>query len=265
VKLICTQETKTEDAALPSAELADAGYHGTAIDARSERISIPDGELEAHVAIPAAGSGPGILLLHEIFGINDYVRDCAQRLAELGYVVLAPDLFWRTQPGLELNHDEAGLQAGMDAMSKLDALAAIADALAALKVLRAMPAVTDRRAGVLGFCLGGTLAYEVAVDGDPDVAVVYYGSGIPRSLDGAARIDCPTIMHWGGADPYIPREQVDAVAAMAAGHEAIECHVHEGAGHAFDNHRAPMFHVPAARAAAWELTAAFLARELPAG
>jgi carboxymethylenebutenolidase len=237
----------------------------TAIGARSERIRIPAGELEAHVAIPAAGSGPGIVLLHEIFGINDYVRDCAQRLAELGYVVLAPDLFWRTQPGLELNHDEAGLQAGMDAMSKLDVPAAVADAVAALELLRALPEVTDGRAGVLGFCLGGTLAYQVAVNGDPQVAVVYYGSAIPGALDVAAQIACPTIMHWGGADPYIPREQVDAVDALAAGRDDIECHVHEGAGHAFDNHRAPMFHVPAARAAAWELTAAFLARELPAG
>jgi carboxymethylenebutenolidase len=237
----------------------------TAIDARSERIRIADGELEAHVAIPAAGSGPGIVLLHEIFGITDYVRDCAQRLAELGYVVLAPDLFWRTQPGLELNHDDAGLQAGMDATSKLDIPAAVADAIAALEVLRAMPEVTDRRAGVLGFCLGGTLAYQVAVNGDPQVAVVYYGSAIPGTLDAAAQIACPTIMHWGGADPYIPRAQVDAVAALAAERDDIECHVHEGAGHAFDNHRAPMFHVPEARAAAWELTAAFLARELPAG
>jgi carboxymethylenebutenolidase len=237
----------------------------TTISARSQRIRIPDGELEAHVAIPAAGSGPGIVLLHEIFGINDYVRDCAQRLAALGYVVLAPDLFWRTQPGLELNHDEAGLQAGMDAMSKLDVPAAVTDAIAALEVLRARPEVPGRRAGVLGFCLGGTLAYQVAADGDPQVAVVYYGSAIPGALDAARRIDCPMIMHWGGADPFIPREQVDAVAAMAAGHDTIECHVHAGAGHAFDNHRAPMFHVPAARAAAGDLTAAFLARELPTG
>jgi carboxymethylenebutenolidase len=71
------------------------------------------------------------------------------------------------------------------------------------------------------------------------------------------------IMHWGGADPFIPREQVDAVAAMAASHDNIECHVHEGAGHAFDNRLSERFYVPAASAAAWELTTAFLARELP--
>jgi carboxymethylenebutenolidase len=231
---------------------------------RTHRVERRDGAFDAHLALPAGGSGPGMLLLHEIFGVNDYVRDSAQRLAELGYVVLAPDLFWRTQPGLELRHDEAGLQAGMAAVAQLDFAAAVDDAIAALEALRALPEVSGGRAGVLGFCLGGTLAYQVAVNADPDVAVVYYGSGIPGALDRAGAITCPMIMHWGGADPYIPREQVDAVAAMAGAHDSIECHVHEGAGHAFDN-LAPMFHNPDACAAAWELTAAFLARELPAG
>lgn len=236
----------------------------TTTNAREARITTSAGELAAHVALPAGGSGPGIVLLHEIFGVNDYVRDGARRLAELGYVVLAPDLYWRTQPGLELPHDEAGLRAAMAAVQKLDAGAAVGDAVEAIGVLRAMPEVTDRKAGVLGFCLGGTLAYQVAVTSNPDVAVVYYGSGIPDALEAAAQITCPMIMHWGGADPYIPRERVDAVAAMAADHDQIECHVYEGAGHAFDNDRAPMFHDPEAAAAAWALTAAFLARELPA-
>jgi len=236
-----------------------------AISTRDETITIPDGDLAAHIAIPAPGSGPGIVLLHEIFGVNDYVRDAAARLAEHGYVVLAFDLFWRTQPGLELPHTDEGMGAGMAAVGKLDFGAAVGDAIAALALLRAMPEVTGEQVGVMGFCLGGTLAYQVAVHGTPDVAVVYYGSGIADALDAAGEITCPMIMHWGGADPFIPREQVDAVAAMAAERDNIECHVHEGAGHAFDNHRAAKFHMPEPRAAAWELTAAFLARELPAG
>ena len=116
---------------------------------------------------------------------------------------------------------------------------------------------------VLGFCLGGSMAWQVAANGNPDVAVVYYGSAVPDALDAADRVSCPMIMHWGSADPFIPRESVDAVAAMAAGRENIECHVHEGAGHAFDNSFAPHFHDPAAAAAAWELTSAFLQRTLP--
>jgi carboxymethylenebutenolidase len=230
---------------------------------RTHGVETADGAFDAHLALPAGDSGPGMLLLHEIFGVNDYVRASARRLADVGYVVLAPDLFWRTQPGLELRHDEAGVEAGRAAVGKLDFAAAVGDAIAALEALRALPEVTDGRAGVVGFCFGGNVAYQVAVNADPDVAVIYYGSAIPAALDRAGAITCPTIMHWGGADPYIPREQVDAVAATARGHDRIECHVHEGAGHAFDNHLAPMFHNPDARAAAWELTAAFLARELP--
>ena len=99
--------------------------------------------------------------------------------------------------------------------------------------------------------------------GDPDTGVCYYGSGIPDALDAAAQVMSPMLMHWGGADQFIPREQVNAVAAMAAEHDPIECHVHEGAGHAFDNSFAPMFHDPEAAARAWELTSAFLARTLP--
>lgn len=232
---------------------------------RSERITTPDGDLDAHVAIPDSGSGPGILLIQEIFGVNDYVKDVARRLAELGYVVLAPDLYWRTQPGLTLGHDEDGLERAFAAMGELDMAAAVQDSIVALQALRALAevAAAGGRAGVLGFCLGGSLAYQVAAHADPDVAVVYYGSQIPGALDVASQISCPMIMHWGADDPYTPPEQLDAVAAMAAARESIELHVQEGAGHAFDNSFAPMFSNPPAAARAWGLTSAFLARELP--
>jgi carboxymethylenebutenolidase len=226
-------------------------------------IETPDGTMGAHVALPASGCGPGILLIHEIFGVNDYVRDCAGRLAETGYVALAPDLFWRTQPGLDLPNDDAGMKLGMAAAQDLDGAAAARDAITALAALRELPECSGGRAGVMGFCLGGSIGWQVAAGADPDVAVLYYGSAIPGALDAAERVTCPTIMHWGGADPFIPRESVDAVAAMAAGRKNVECHVHEGAGHAFDNHLSERFYVPDASAAAWEQTAAFLARELP--
>lgn len=225
------------------------------------RIATADGELDARVALPARGGGPGLVLLHEIFGVDAYVRDAARRLAGLGYVVLAPDLYWRTQPGLEVGPDD--LRQAFDAAQRLDQDRAVDDALATLAALRAL-AQTDGRAGVLGFCLGGTLAWRVAAQGDPDVCVSYYGSGVPDLLDEAAAIDCPTLLHFGGADPYIPRERVDAVAALAAARAGFECHVQEGAGHAFDNSFSPLFSDPPAAAAAWELTVDFLRRTLPA-
>jgi carboxymethylenebutenolidase len=234
------------------------------ITTRTQTVQTPDGAMAAHVALPASGSGPGIVLVHEIFGVNDYVRDGAERLAEAGYVALAPDLFWRTRPGLDLPNDDEGMAIGREAAGELDGAAAARDAITALDALRAL-AECDGRAGVMGFCLGGSIAWQVAAGGEPDAAVIYYGSAIPDALDAADRVTCPTIMHWGGADPFIPREAVAAAVALAATRDNIECHVHEGAGHAFDNHRSARFHVPDARAAAWRQTAAFLARELPVG
>lgn len=228
------------------------------VSTRSETI---EPGLEAHVALPPAGCGPGIVLLQEIFGVNDYVKDAAHRLAELGYVALAPDLYWRTEPGLALGPDD--LRRACGASQRLDAELAVQDAITALAVLRDLPEVTDRRAGVLGFCLGGTLAWQVAALGDPDAAICYHGSGIPDALDAAGAIACAVLLHFGGADAYIPRKQVDAVAALAAGRDGIQCRVQEGAEHAFDNALSPAFSNPPAAARAWELTSAFLRRALP--
>jgi carboxymethylenebutenolidase len=237
-----------------------------AVEERSEQIPAPDGTgtFGAHVAVPDAGSGPGIVVLHEIFGVNDYVTGTCRRLADLGYVALAPDLFWRTAPGLALGHDEDGLAQAMENVATFDAEAAVGDAAAALDHLRSLPEVRGG-AGVLGFCLGGTLAYLVAAAAEPDAAVSYYGSGVPGALDQADRITCPLLVHFGGDDAYIPRDQIDAAQAALASRPGVTFVVHEGAGHAFDNSLAPGFHQPEAADAAWRQTADFLAEVLPTG
>lgn len=231
--------------------------------ATTEQVSTADGVMDAHLVVPEVRSGAGVLVLQEIFGVNDYVKQAARRLADLGYVALAPDLYWRTDPGLALDHDEASMGQAMAASRKLDRTTAVADAVAALDHLRGLPGVTGK-VGVLGFCLGGALAYGVAVEDAPDAAVCYYGSGIADALDAAPRITCPVLFQFGGADQFIPREQIDRVAELAAAREGMDCHIHEGAGHAFDN-PAPMFHHPAAAAAAWGITRDFLAHSVGSG
>jgi carboxymethylenebutenolidase len=230
---------------------------------RVERVRTSAGELDAHVVLPDSGTGPGVVVLQEIFGVGDYIKDAADRLAGLGYVALAPDLYWRIEPGIALGHDEAGLGRAFEVSQRLDHELAVRDAIDALGALRALPEVTDGRAGVLGFCLGGTLAFGVAIEGDPDAAVCYYGSGIAGMLDQSDRISCPVLLHFGGADPYIPREQIEAVCASAAATSHMECVIQEGAGHAFDNHFSPMFSQPEPAARAWEITRRFLGRTLP--
>ncbi len=236
-----------------------------ATSARTERVSTADGDFDAHVVLPDAGSGPGIVVLQEIFGVGAYIKEAAERLAGLGYVALAPDLYWRIEPGIALAHDESGLGRAFEVSQRLDPESAVRDSVDALGRLRELPEVAQAggQAGVLGFCLGGTLAFGVAIHGDPDVAVAYYGSGIPGMLDRGEEITCPVLFHFGGADQYIPREQVDQVCDFAESHASMECHIQPGAGHAFDNHEAPMFHQPEPAARAWEITREFLARTLP--
>jgi carboxymethylenebutenolidase len=231
---------------------------------RVERVQTADGIMDAHVALPESGSGPGIVVLQEIFGVGDYIKESVDRLAGLGYVALAPDLYWRIDRGIVLDHDEAGMAKAFETVQKLDFERAVRDSVAALAALRELPEVTNRQAGVLGFCLGGTLAFGVAIEGDPDIAVCYYGSGIAGMLERADRVTCPVLFHFGGEDPYIPLENAESVAACAASNDAMECHIHPNAGHAFDNHEAPMFHQPEPAARAWEITKQFLARTLPA-
>jgi carboxymethylenebutenolidase len=230
---------------------------------RTEQVAADGDHFDAHVVVPDSGAGPGILLIHEIWGVNDYIQEAGERLAELGYVSLAPDLFWRMERNVALPHDDEGLAKGLEFGQRLDFEAAAGDCGRALEHLSELPEVRGRP-GVLGFCLGGSLAYFVAASADPAVAVSYYGSAVPDALDLAEQISCPILYHFGGADPYIPRERVEEVRRALAGRPHVEFHVHEGAGHAFENYKAPRFHNPQAARAAWEMTADFLRRNLPA-
>jgi carboxymethylenebutenolidase len=216
----------------------------------------------AYVSLPELGSGPGMLVLMEIFGVGVYIREAADRLAALGYVALAPDLYRRTRPGAEFAHDDAGLQGAFAAVGELSLPGAVADSIAALEHLRGMPETTAET-GVLGFCLGGTLAFAVAQSADPATAVAYYGSGVPDMLQDSATIACPVLFQFGGVDNYIPREQAERVATAAEKRDGWECHIHDDGGHAFDNWDAPRFSRPEAAKRAWTQTTDFLARTLP--
>ena len=216
--------------------------------------------MPVHVWVPASGHGPGILLIQEIFGVGPYIRAVAARLAEAGYVVAAPELYWRFAPGWESTHDEAGLQAAMEKVGQLDPAAAANDCTKALFEVEALDEV-DGTPGVMGFCLGGTISWSVAAAAEPSVCVSYYGSGVPNMLGLVDDVTCPTLFHFGANDAYIPIEGVEAVAAAIDGHDRFTLNI-EPAGHAFDNHEAPMFYDEAAASSAWSTTMSFLAQHL---
>ena len=227
---------------------------------RTTRVAVPDGEFDLKVWDPGE-LAPAVLVLQEIFGVNEYIEAVCARLAEAGYVAAAPDLYWRSTPGFAAAHDEAGMQSAFAEVGKLDVPTAIADAVAALGALNDLPEVAGRP-GVIGFCLGGTLSWGVAAAGDPSCAVSYYGSGVPSMLDLAAQVHCPVLFHFGNNDPYIPNEGVEALNEVIGTHRNLTLNV-EHAGHAFDNNFAAQFHDEAAARAAWSKTLAFLEAKLP--
>jgi carboxymethylenebutenolidase len=231
---------------------------------REETISGHDGhKFGGWLVVPDRGSGPGMVVCQEIFGITDYIKGVCDRLAGLGYVALAPELYSRIEPGLVLDEREPdnfprALQAGQ----QLDFAQAVDDSVAALEHLRGLPEVENGRVGVIGFCLGGGLAFLAAAANDPEISVCYYGSAIAHVLDRAPQVTCPVIFHFGTEDKYISAEQVEAVERAFAGRDA-EFHLHPDAGHAFDNHNEAIFSRPEAAARAWEETVDFLARRFP--
>ena len=228
---------------------------------RTDQVPADDSSFDLHVWTPEAGTGPGLLLIQEIFGVGPYIRAVAERLSDLGYVVGAPDVFWRIQRNWESDHSPEGLDASIAMMPKFDFPQGVADCVSALHRLEELPEVAGG-VGVIGFCLGGTLGFLTAAAGDPACCVSYYGSGIAGMLDQLDNIRCPVLFHFGDADAYIPSEQVDAIRAAVADREGFTVNT-EPAGHAFDNHHADMFWNEAAASSAWTQTTDFLARHLP--
>ncbi|MCG5216799.1 dienelactone hydrolase family protein [Streptosporangium sp. KLBMP 9127] len=229
---------------------------------RVDTVNADDGSFDVRVWTPTGGSGPGILLVQEIFGVGPYIEKVARDLAELGYVVAAPDLFWRLQPNWRAEHTEEGVRASVELSSGFDFARGVADCALTLAHLRSMPEVTGA-VGSVGFCLGGSLNYVLAAQGGLDAVLSFYGSAVPDSTELMSQINSPLLLVFGGSDPYIPRDQVAKVEKAAQGRPNVRMHIAEQAGHAFHNSEAPMFHHPEAAARVWNEAVAFLDTNLP--
>lgn len=228
----------------------------------SERVEIDTGEgnMPAHLWWPAGGTGPGIVLVQEIFGVSSYILDRGRDLAGLGYVVCAPEFYWRLDDA-EIDEDDPGvLQQAMSVASRVDWPAAVRDGQAALRHLRGVDGVTGG-VGLVGFCFGGGLAFNIAAVDDVDVLVSYYGSSLGDLTDLAGDVGAPSLHHFGLADAFIPAETIERVRRAVTAHGAV-FETYEGANHAFDN-PSPAFHHPEASAQAWARTRRFLNDHLP--
>ena len=201
------------------------------------------GTFKAYVAEPSQGSGPGIILLQEIFGINPYIREMADQYAEEGYVVVAPDLFWRMEPGIELCYSEEDFGKAFDYYGRFDVEKAIVDMTTTVTAMRGMDRLKGG-IGALGFCLGGKLAYLAAAHSGVDVAVGYYPVGVEADIDLAATIKCPMALHIAEQDDLCPPEAQKLIADTFADRDNVDIYNYPGVGHAFGAPERPSFHKP---------------------
>ncbi|MQR01246.1 dienelactone hydrolase family protein [Glaciimonas soli] len=165
-----------------------------------------------YLSLPPSGKGPGIVLLQEIWGVNTHIRAVADQYALAGYVVLAPDIFWRLSPRVDLAYDESGSAQAFGFYQKLDTAQATADVVDAVAALRNLPEL-EGKVATLGYCLGGQLAYRAAALSDVDVAVSFYGGGIDQHLELVDRITQPILFHYASNDSHITQDKVVSVKA----------------------------------------------------
>jgi carboxymethylenebutenolidase len=197
------------------------------------RVKGTDGEFGAYLATPGSERGPGIVVIQEIFGVNAVMRGIADDFAARGYFALAPDLFWRLEPGVQLtDKTDAEWKRAFDLMGRFNQDKGVEDIQATLRHLRGVPGCTGR-AGTVGYCLGGLLAFLGATRTDSDASVGYYGVSIPEKLGEAAKIKKPLMLHIAGKDQFVPPEAQKRMQEGLRDNRLVTIHVYPEMDHAF--------------------------------
>ena len=201
-------------------------------------------EFSAYLAMPKNAKGPGIVLAQEIFGVNQTMKEVADYYAEEGYIVLVPDLFWRLEKGLELDSVK-DFERAFTLYQKFDHNQGVNDIQSSIDALRSLPGCT-KKVGVLGFCLGGTLAYLSACRTNADVCVGYYGVAIDNWLEEADSIKCNLSLHLAEQDSFCPADVREKIVSKLSGRNNIELFVYPGVDHAFARKGGEHFDKPSA-------------------
>ena len=199
-------------------------------------IDTVDGEkYSAYLATPEAASAPGIVVIQEIFGVNQVMRDLCDTFAAEGYLAICPDLFWRIEPDVQLTdqsqEDWDRAFALMNAFLP-DFEKGVGDIQATITHLRGAEGC-NAKVGTVGYCLGGSLAYAAACFTDADVSVGYYPVQIEKSLDQAANISHPLMLHIAEADGFCPPEAQAQIKDALGANDQVTLHTYPGVDHAF--------------------------------
>ena len=217
------------------------------------------GQFDALVVEPAAKPAGAVVLIQEIFGVNDAMRATAAQVAELGFLVVVPDLFWRIEPGVNItDKTDAEWKQAFALMNAFDQAKGVEDLKATLAAARALPG-TNGRAGTMGYCLGGRLAFMMATQSDADVNISYYGVGIDGLLGDLPNVRKPLLIHIAQLDKYVPPEAQAKITAATQGNDLILAFTYANADHAFARVNGIHYHALAATIANGRSAAALAA------
>ena len=215
-------------------------------------LTTTDGHsLDAYAAEPAGTARAGMVIIQEIFGVNDDIRETVDNFAKEGYHAIAPALFDRVEKGAVLGFSEDEIAKGRDLKGGLDWDDVVKDVNAAIEHVKGAGKV-----GIVGFCMGGSVAWLAAARSPVDVAVCYYGGDIQANQGEAPK--CPVMFHWGAEDAGIP---LDGVREVEGAHPDIPSFIYDGAGHGFSCSRRGSYH-EASAGQAMERTLAFAGENL---
>jgi carboxymethylenebutenolidase len=196
-------------------------------------ITGPDGSFAGYLSTPSAGTGPGVVVIQEIFGVNAVMHGVADALAARGYLALCPDLFWRLQPGVQLtDKTKAEWDQAFALMNRFDPDAGVKDIQATITQLRGTQGCTGK-VGAVGYCLGGLLAYLTAARTDSDASVGYYGVNIQTKLDEAKTIKKPLMLHIAAKDQFVPPEAQKQIVEGLKSNPLVTLYTYPEMDHAF--------------------------------
>ena len=221
-----------------------------------------DGRFAAYVAEPADGAKAAVIVIQEIFGVNPGIRLKCDKLAAEGYLAIAPDLFWRVEPGVQFDPDvPEQFQKGIGIMQQIDLDVAIRDVEATIRAARARLGDTHAKVGLVGYCFGGRIAFLSATRTDIDAAVGYYGGGIDGFLGESKAIGKPVLLHFAGNDAHITPDVVARIHAGLDDNRHVEIVEYAGVDHGFATEVGKRRNAPAAEKADAQ-TAAFFKQYL---
>lgn len=230
------------------------------MSAREITIDAADGgSFMGYLSTPASGSGPGVVIIQEIFGVNKVMRDITDKVAGAGFMALCPDLFWRQEPNIQItDQSEEEWAQAFELFQGFDLDRGVSDLGQTMETLRATDGCAGK-VGAVGFCLGGRLAFLAATRTTVDAAVGFYGVALHEHT--GETINAPLMLHIATEDEYGPREVQEAVHQALDGNPKVTIHDYAGQDHAFA--RLGGAHYDQASAdTAWQRTFDFLNRNL---